>query len=686
MSLWFLFIDGNRGGSAIKLSKERLSYGEPHSRIDVNLQPDNSDSLYQSAQEAASIAYQMLWREGYVRHGVTVRFRLEDTFQGSIHGRASDLLFALATFVSILSKNGYPPLAATGMLDKNGVIGAVTGIVEKIQAGLSVLPENGVIFYPRDNESEIGVDLLRRAHDCSIKLCPVNSLIEAAELLGIQFSNVFLGNPYLGLAVFEYHHRAIFFGRQREIFQLRDRLLDLEQTAYPSLMVMGASGTGKSSLIRAGLIPALENDPSIADRPIIWSTWRPESTRTDDESSLVRSLCAAWRNEPCAKVYLLDLPISETLQDLSEKLIEVLPPNRRFLFLIDQFEEFFVYNFNSSLLEKFSMFIQRLINAGIWVIGTLSSHYFHQLMVSPFLDSFGSSNLFIIPPIDEAIIDQIIKLPAVLADITWEVDCNGISLADRIRQDMGYEKQNILPLLELLLLTLYETRENGRITFASYEKLGGFFGCIQYLAENVFERLKFEAQSELPRFLWHLTSYHPEFGVIDRPVPLSEFASDNYFLHLIDNFTSARLLVLDASPDRGAEIRLAHSVLFRSWPRAKSIIDDFLLDKQLSERLFNQAEFWEQKQRDQNLLISGEYLYEAKNLLEKRLAVLNSNVVSFIKESLDKERQQLTGGNKYILAKQWLERIDRMIQQEKISESIVELKKFDEYFPHYPSI
>lgn len=368
MSLWFLCADRYRQGFAIPVSLGRVSIGAQSSDIDFMLDPDSNEELYQSSQAASRIAYQLLWREGFIRNSITVRCRLENS-QRDFLGRSSELLFALATMVSILPrKEGYPPIAATGVVEDDGRIHAVSGIVEKIHAGISTLPVGGVVFYPRSNEPEIGVDLLRAAEANYIKLCSIDNLSEAAECLGVNMEG-FYSEPYRGLAAFEYQHRAVFFGRQREIDQLRNRLLALENFAFPCLMVIGASGTGKSSLICAGLIPNLEIGPlALTDRPIIWSTWRPSNSASQDETSLVRSICDAWKHEPRAKQALLDLTAPENLLDLSEKLFKALPPEKRFLFFIDQFEEFFACNYNSSLLGKFAEFTQRLVKAGIWVI------------------------------------------------------------------------------------------------------------------------------------------------------------------------------------------------------------------------------------------------------------------------------------------------------------------------------
>jgi hypothetical protein len=229
-------------------------------------------------------ACDLLWREGYLRESLTVRF-LRDNVPTGVIGGSGGLLFAMATLVKAMRHpQGYPPVAATGVLDGKGWVQAVEGVPQKLRAALQAMPSGGVLFYPRGNEAEIDTELLALAQTQQARLIPVERLDEAAQHLGIVIRKTYLDAPYLGLFPFQYQHRKLYFGRQNEVTKLCRRLLDREATGSSGLLIIAASGAGKSSLVCAGLIPALETGPhALEKRPIVWATWLPSKCTNKSE-------------------------------------------------------------------------------------------------------------------------------------------------------------------------------------------------------------------------------------------------------------------------------------------------------------------------------------------------------------------------------------------------------------------
>jgi hypothetical protein len=241
----------------------------------------------------------LLWREGHIDKSGTVRFQLgtlseadRQANETGIHGESADLLFALAFLTAAVRlPGGYPPLAATGVLeesDKVVYVRPVGGVPAKIAAALKVLPPGALLFYPKANQDDITSELHRQAEAQDVKLIGVERLEEAVERLGVQIEGVYLRTPYLGLQSFGYAERSIFFGREAETADLQTLLLQREQAGKPGVLIVAASGAGKSSLAQAGLLPALEKagwplpqtdsdnppDPqrlALAARPVYWA-------------------------------------------------------------------------------------------------------------------------------------------------------------------------------------------------------------------------------------------------------------------------------------------------------------------------------------------------------------------------------------------------------------------------------
>ncbi|MGH8553574.1 MAG: ATP-binding protein, partial [Methylococcales bacterium] len=265
----------------------------------------------------------------------------------------------------------------------------------------------------------------------------------------------YTGEPYRGLEKFEYQHRPIYFGRAGDIKKLRDDLIDRESHGTPGLLIVSASGAGKSSLVRAGLIPALQEGPyAVPDKPVLWAVWRPGDAQGADESALARSVRAAWLKEAQAKACFAGIPEVASLLELAEESAKALTAGhftqRRFVWLIDQFEELFTAAFNSAVLERFAAFLKGLQRTGVWLIATLRGDFYDHYLQSGFLGLFGNDGQYNLSRLDGAAFDQIIKGPAQLADLQWEADANGISLADRIVKDLG-DRPDALPLLEFAL-------------------------------------------------------------------------------------------------------------------------------------------------------------------------------------------------------------------------------------------
>jgi WD40 repeat protein len=468
------------------------------------------------------------------------------------------------------------------------------------------------------------------------------------------------GSPYRGLESFELKHAPVFFGRTRARNELREALAKQSSKGCAFVLVFGASGSGKSSLVKAGLLPDLTLPGMVEQVGLCrYALMKP----SDASGNLFEGLASSLLSET-ALPELSNLEYSqETLTQLLQKSPDqiVLPirqglakageaaqltPNAkaRLTLVVDQLEELFTSEkLTTSDRKLFVSALEALARSGlVWVIGTMRSDFFNHLEQLPELAklSQGEGRYLLLPP-DESEIGQIICQPAREAGIRFEVnDETGLSLDETLRQASGQDS-SALPLLEFTLDQLWQTRsDKGVLTYEAYENLGGLEGALGRKAEEVFTRLEKTIQEVFPSVLRTLVTVGQgeRSEATARTVPLEHFPEGTPKRKLIDTFLAqdARLLVADSEQGE-PKVRVAHEALLSHWLRAARQIDEDRNDLQIRGRLEQANARWRSaKEADKKslLLAEGLPLSEVENLLQRRKDDLDSDVLAFINESL----------------------------------------------------
>jgi hypothetical protein len=257
-ALWLLVTAGRTSGMAVPLVARigEGTRGHAVRRIEVR---DASSDLRHSAEIATRLAYNCLHREKYIDRQIIVDYEPGASLINA-HGRSADLAFALALAVSHGKrglKEGCPAVAATGILSDDGAILPVEGLPEKVAAALAVLPPESLILFPAGNDGDLPLETRRLAAARRITFLPSSRLEEALKHIGFAISRTWLDSPFRGLEPFELKHASIFFGRATEIADILSLLERRARKGPATLLVRGPSGSGKSSLVLAGVIPAL---------------------------------------------------------------------------------------------------------------------------------------------------------------------------------------------------------------------------------------------------------------------------------------------------------------------------------------------------------------------------------------------------------------------------------------------
>ena len=416
--------------------------------------------------------------------------------------------------------------------------------------------------------------------------------------------------PYRGLRYFREEDAAFFFGRDLYINLLQESIARL-----PLLAVVGASGSGKSSVVRAGLIPRLRQSRSAP----VWEA----VTLVPGERPL-RSLAAALLPllEPdltevdrLAEANKLAAHLADAHVGLGEVVGRVLqkqPGTDRLLLVVDQWEELYTLTREESERRQFMDEILGATARGpLTTVLTLRGDFFGQVLgYRPLADRLQDA-VANLGPMNRAELLQAVVRPAAKVGLAFEP-----GLVERILDDVGEEPGN-LPLLEFALTTLWEQRRGGYLLHEAYEAMGKVEGAIARRAEEQFSHLSPLEQQAVSRVFLELV--RPGAGCDDtrRRARLTEIGET--VRPLVQQLADARLLVTGRDTATGAEtVEVAHEALIWQWRRLQGWLDanrEFLLWRQ---RLRADLEEWQRTGQDQEVLLRGKPLAEARHWLGER--------------------------------------------------------------------
>jgi WD40 repeat protein len=432
--------------------------------------------------------------------------------------------------------------------------------------------------------------------------------------------------PYRGLEAFEEEHAEFFFGREADVQRLLEKL---KGTRF--LAVLGASGSGKSSLVRAGLIPAVRNGSDYLEIAL----FRPGAHPLGALAARVLRLGA-------------DGAMQQTLDRLASDertlhlAVSLALAETRVLFVIDQFEE--VFTLCRDEAERRAFFANLTYAASVpdgpsGVLLTMRADFYHRCGGYPELAQQLAAQQYLVSPMQTEGLRQAIREPARSVGLSLEP-----GLVDTILADVSGQP-GALPLLEHALLELWERRRAGVLTLEGYRDSGGVQGAIAQRADDVFESLAPDKQELARRTFLRLTQ--PGEGTEDtrRRAPLAELSdsdSDNDFVRLVGKLVDARLLTTSRDETLGGEVvEVAHEALIRGWPRLRRWIDEDRAGLLVHRRLTEATQEWQRLERDSSSLYRGARLAEAFDWRATNDESLNDAERLFLDTSRKAEQDEL---------------------------------------------
>ncbi len=401
-------------------------------------------------------------------------------------------------------------------------------------------------------------------------------------------------SPFPGLRAFTENDSDIFFGRGAETDKLVTQLTDNHFVA-----VIASSGSGKSSLVGAGLIPRLRVNAIEGSKD-----WKiVQFTPTNDPfNSLFNALVSTFDNlktlkaKPVKDAYMQSLrETSDTLNELSHLALEDEDDWAEILLFIDQFEELFTLSSRKDA-EAFVGLLNAIAdNTQVRVVVTMRADFYQSALGYPQLADMLRQGSFPLALPRRSALRQMIESPAERAGITFE---NG--LIDRILDDVGNEPGN-LALMAYALDELYKLDDDGVLTSDEYEKLGGVRGAIGTRADNLWQELELD-ESYLHQVFLRLIEVDERGTATRRRAEISDDLDENG-RHIIESFVQARLLTTGKNPETGnATVEVAHEAILREWTTLSDWIRKSTTDFRIIAKMRRDAEWWNSNgRRDQDL-------------------------------------------------------------------------------------
>ncbi|MBO3459546.1 CHAT domain-containing protein [Aetokthonos hydrillicola Thurmond2011] len=436
-------------------------------------------------------------------------------------------------------------------------------------------------------------------------------------------------SPYQGLFAFKEDDAQFFFGRESFTKML------VEAVRSQSLVaVIGPSGSGKSSVVFAGLVKCLRDT---GDWHII--DFRPGSRPLFALATALVSYKQAYpsRTERLRDIRNLASDLGQCENGLRDMVDDILfeDPRKRLLLVADQFEE--LYTLCRDLQER-KAFLDGLLSAiqncqNFTFVITLRADFLGQaLSYRPFADALQYADLKLAPMADSEL-QAAVEKPASLLGVTIES-----GLTERIVSAVSAEPGD-LPLLEFALTQLWAKQLNGQLTHSAYDEIGGVEAALARYADEVYSQLNFDDKPRAQQIFIQLV--HPGLGTEDtrRVATRLEIGEENW--DLVTRLASSRLVVTGRDEKSGVDtVEFVHEALIRSWGQLQQWMQVDRDFRHWQEQSRVAMRIWESSGFDEGALLRGKPLVDAEDWLLKRSMELSSQERSFIGLSLELRSQQ----------------------------------------------
>ena len=453
--------------------------------------------------------------------------------------------------------------------------------------------------------------------------------------------------PYRGLFSFREEDKHLFFGREKFT---EDLVVAVQR--QPLVAVVGSSGSGKSSVVFAGLIPRLREDEN-------WQ-WQIVSFRPGNNpfEALARAIAPLWqrrengrrKNPQVQNRELVEREITQAFKQNDETLSHIIKtlvqkPSTRLVLVVDQFEELYTLSpederpsFVDGLLKAV-----KLAPAFTLVLTLRADFYGYALSYRPFSDAL-QGKIQNLGPMNNAELQSAIEKPAAQMQVRLET-----GLTNQLINQVG-KQPGSLPLLEFALTQLWSKQRDGILTYQAYSEIGGMETALARHAETIYAQLNETDRQRVQQVFMQLVRLGEETEATRRVANRDEVKEENW--DLVMHLASARLVFTNYNEFTGEEsVEIVHEALIRGWGRLEHWMQVDGEFRRWQEQLRAIRYQWESSDCDRELLLRGKPLADAEHWQSQRLQELSVKERYFIELSLkvrdregkkQKRRRELT--------------------------------------------
>jgi class 3 adenylate cyclase/WD40 repeat protein len=399
--------------------------------------------------------------------------------------------------------------------------------------------------------------------------------------------------PYKGLVAFQPSDADDFFGRDMLVAELVARLVSSR-----FLAVVGPSGSGKSSAVRAGLLPALAKGAV------------PPSDRW------VSAVCAPGASD-----------VSQVLEEARQR-----SRGQGIVLVVDQFEELWTAVDPQARADALDLLVRSATDSEqqVVVVVVLRADYYGQIAEHPGFAELVAESQVVVSPMTHSELRAAIEGPARRVGLLLEP-----GLAQAVIDDVGDEPGG-LPLLSTALLETWHRRRGRSLTLAAYAETGGARRAIAQLADATFDELTPDEQHAARRVLERLAAPAANGDDVSRPVPLAELAGDEVAQRVLARLVDRRLVTTGQST-----AQVAHEALLREWPRLRRWLDADREGRRLHQQIATAAVEWNASGRDEGALLRGARLAAAEDWRAGYDAELTELEQAYVSASIDARQGEL---------------------------------------------
>lgn len=478
------------------------------------------------------------------------------------------------------------------------------------------------------------------------------------------------GEPFRGLSAFDVEHQPIFFGRARATADAIHKLQIQVAHGCGFLLVIGASGAGKSSLARAGLVAHLNQpskvEPEAADgfvrRAVVLpgsgsdpfdalasALLHPEALGEPHDGRVeLENYADAFRNSPLTLTMFVRERIARVAANQAHE-FDGQNPCVRLVLLVDQLEELFTQDQSTAEIRStFGRAIQSLAHTGlVWIIATIRADFYGYLVDVPEFASLlseGDPRFDLFSPTPTEIADMV-RLPAIAAGLSYEREPDTDRGVDEALIEEATASPGALPLLQFALENMYSHRDGFRLTWAAYNEMGGINGALAERAEQAYQTLSEEHRKALPLLVRALVDVNEaRVGTGNRKRSLLlPLQSDPGCRAMIERFVSARLFSVDKDTAGSPVVSVIHEALIQGWQRFADELEKQRDIMRIRERMVGRAVQWVEAGKDETLLLpDGLPIHDAVRLNRETFLDLDDMTRDFLRRSLvgHQQRQQ----------------------------------------------